>query len=79
MRLSLKARILRGLELLWSEKLNSVIPVKFLRKSLELMLMWRKKIKKALKQKIFSWDKENLKKKKKRWTQSDILLESRGQ
>lgn len=79
MRLSLKARILRGLELLWSEKLNSVIPVKFLRKSLELMLMWRKKIKKALKQKIFSWDKEKLKKKKKRWTQSDILLESRGQ
>lgn len=65
MRLSLKARILRGLELLWSEKLNSVIPVKFLRKSLELMLMWRKKIKKALKQKIFSWDKEKLKKKKK--------------
>lgn len=79
MRLSLKARILRGLELLWSEKLNSVLPVKFLRKSLELMLMWRKKIKKALKQKIFSWDKEKLKKKKKRWTQSDILLESRGQ
>ena len=79
MRLSLKARILRGLELLWSEKLNSVIPVKFLRKSLELMLMWRKKIKKALKQKIFSWDKEKLKKKKKRWTGADILLESRGQ